>query len=98
MKDGYRTASTVQPTQLNHVARANLIAGGFIGIAVEASTRANFDYPEDFSLTLMTTGPARMPPMAPCCGPRHPYAQPPTAFSPNEPGPLYPAHADKTGL
>lgn len=51
-KEGYQTASTTQSASFNGATFGNLIAGGIIGIVVDASSGANFSYPPDIRMDL----------------------------------------------
>ncbi len=44
-KPGYQTARTVSASSFNGWTFGNLVVGGLIGVAIDASTGANFDYP-----------------------------------------------------
>lgn len=58
------------PTTYNHISEfggatfANAIVGGFIGVAVDAASGANFPYPAEFVINLQPTGgpPVTQPP------------------------------------
>lgn len=43
-KDGYPTVSLVVPSQFHAATFGNIIAGGVVGVVVDASTGANYEY------------------------------------------------------
>jgi hypothetical protein len=43
-KDGYPTTAIVVPSKFHAATFGNIVAGGLIGVAVDASTGANFEY------------------------------------------------------
>lgn len=62
VKDGYQTATVTITPAFNGVTFGNLIAGGIIGFAVDASTGASYTMREDIRLDL---APAVAPVVAP---------------------------------
>jgi len=46
-KAGYQDATVVIPPHFNGATLGNVIAGGVIGIGIDAATGANFNYPEN---------------------------------------------------
>ena len=63
-KDGYQDASLVVPPHFNGATLGNVIAGGVIGIGIDAATGANFNYPENISVPMTATGAMATPPPA----------------------------------
>ena len=50
--DGYKTAHRNIESHFNGATAGNVIAGGIIGIGIDAATGANFNYPADATLEL----------------------------------------------
>lgn len=63
-KDGYQTATTVHAPSFGGATFGNLIAGGVIGVVVDAASGANYSYPDDIRLDLAANPGLAMPPMA----------------------------------
>ena len=57
-RDGYQDASTVVSPHFNGATFGNVIAGGIIGVGVDAATGANFNYPENVSIPMSPLAPA----------------------------------------
>ena len=55
-KPGYREAKMSYSPKFNGTTFGNIIAGGVIGVAVDASTGANYEYPNQVSITLTPLG------------------------------------------
>jgi hypothetical protein len=51
-KSGYQDASTVISPHFNGATAGNILAGGVIGIGIDAATGANFNYPETISVAM----------------------------------------------
>lgn len=49
-KDGYQTATTVHAPSFGGATFGNIIAGGVIGVVVDAASGANYSYPDDIRL------------------------------------------------
>ena len=60
-KDGYQTATVTHPPRFSGATFGNIIAGGVVGVIVDASSGANYTYPEDIRLDL-AQNPAPRPP------------------------------------
>jgi len=60
-KDGYQTATVTHPSSFSGATFGNFIIGGGVGFIVDASTGANFSYPEDIRLELAQAAPPRGP-------------------------------------
>ena len=84
-KDGFRDAHTTIPSHFNGATAGNIIAGGVIGLGIDAATGANYNYPTEFAITMT---PADSQPMATLPGPTTPPTPPDGAASP---GPNPPA-------
>ncbi|MEJ0026179.1 MAG: hypothetical protein WDN01_09145 [Rhizomicrobium sp.] len=50
--DGFKDAHTVVASHFNGATVGNVLAGGIIGIGVDAATGANYNYPEKVDVTL----------------------------------------------
>jgi hypothetical protein len=61
-KEGFETASATHASKFNGATFGNLLAGGVIGLAIDASSGANFTYPSDIRLQLAALPPAPLPP------------------------------------
>src|ERR1700733_7161089 len=61
-KAGYQDASAVVSPHFNGATLGNVIAGGVVGIGIDAATGANFDYPEDIAVPMIPLGPYAAPP------------------------------------
>src|ERR1700733_4201085 len=64
-KDGYQDASLVVPPHFNGATLGNVIAGGVIGIGIDAATGANFNYPENISVPMTPIGASAAPVVPP---------------------------------
>jgi hypothetical protein len=51
-KSGYQDAATVISPHFNGATAGNILAGGVIGIGIDAATGANFNYPETISVAM----------------------------------------------
>ncbi len=67
-KDGYEAAKTVIPSSFNGVTAGNILAGGLIGIGVDAASGANFNYPDDTTIPMVPVSPMAAAP-APATAP-----------------------------
>lgn len=63
-KDGYQTATVAHPPSFSGATFGNIIAGGVIGVVVDAASGANYSYPDDIRLDLAVNPGAALPPMA----------------------------------
>jgi hypothetical protein len=62
-RDGYQDASTKISPHFNGATLGNVIAGGVIGVGIDAATGANFNYPDKFDVPMMAVAmPAPMTP------------------------------------
>jgi hypothetical protein len=68
-KDGFVDATKIVPSHFNGATVGNVLAGGIVGLAVDAATGANFNYPDKVDLPMTTVGessaealPATVPP------------------------------------
>lgn len=63
-KDGYQTATVARPPSFGAATFGNIIAGGVIGVVVDAASGANYTYPDDIRIDLAANPAPAMPPMA----------------------------------
>jgi phosphoketolase len=65
-KDGFKDAHTTIPSHFNGATAGNILAGGVIGIGIDAATGANYNYPTEFAVTMVPTDApiASLPPPA----------------------------------
>jgi hypothetical protein len=64
-KAGFQPGAGVLPSGTQMMTAGNLILGGVIGLAVDASTGAMNNYPEQLTVTLTPETPVAVPPPAP---------------------------------
>jgi len=55
-KDGYQTATRTVESKMEGTTGGNVLAGGFVGLGVDAMTGAMFKYPETIKLELQPIG------------------------------------------
>ena len=72
-KAGYQQATVVHAPSFSGATFGNIIAGGVIGVVVDASSGANYSYPSDIRLALAATPPPSV-------------ALPPISLAPQAPG------------
>ena len=65
-KDGYADATQNIPARFNGATLGNVIAGGIVGIGVDAASGANYNYP---ALTMVSLVPVGSAPAAPSLPP-----------------------------
>lgn len=63
-KPGFQTATVTKAPSFGAATFGNIIAGGVIGVVVDAASGANYEYPADIRLDLATEAPAVLPPLA----------------------------------
>ena len=69
-KDGYQDAIQTIPSHFNGATAGNIIAGGLIGIGVDAASGANYSYPDTPTMiTLVPVAAASATPSAPASAP-----------------------------
>ena len=51
-KDGFKEARTTIPSHFNGATAGNILAGGVIGLGIDAATGANYNYPTEFAVTM----------------------------------------------
>ena len=51
-KDGVKEAHTTIPSHFNGATAGNILAGGVIGLGIDAATGANYNYPTEFAVTM----------------------------------------------
>ena len=84
-KDGYQTATVSRAPSFGGATFGNLIAGGVIGVVVDAASGANYSYPDDIRMDLAANPAPAVPPMAlqaPPSGPDAPIRLMPVAVQP----------------
>jgi hypothetical protein len=65
-KDGYQSASVSESPKFVGTTFGNIIAGGVIGVAVDAATGANYEYPSEVRLDMTPiVSPITMAPQPP---------------------------------
>ena len=57
VKDGYENATATVAPMFKATTFANVIAGGLVGVAVDAASGANYDYPPVYELPMTPTAP-----------------------------------------
>lgn len=82
-RDGFKDAHATIPSHFNGATAGNIIAGGVIGIGIDAATGANYNYPTEFAVTMV---PSDTQPMASL-----PAAAPPTPSGETKPADAPPA-------
>ena len=63
-KPGYQTATVTHSPSFGGATFGNILAGGVIGVVVDAASGANYEYPADIRLNLAADGPVGLPPIA----------------------------------
>lgn len=63
-KDGYQTATTAHAPSFSGATFGNIIAGGVVGVVVDAASGANYSYPDDIRIDLAANPGLALPPMA----------------------------------
>ncbi len=87
-KDGYQTATVSRAPSFGGATFGNIIAGGVIGVVVDAASGANYSYPDDIRVDLAASPAPATPPMAlqaPSNGPDAPIRLMPVAAQPETP-------------
>lgn len=87
-KEGYQRATVVHSPSFSGATFGNLIAGGVIGVVVDASSGANYSYPTDIRLELAEKPAEALPPLSLNAPGSVPRAMPVAARSSVQPGPL----------
>lgn len=64
IKEGFQTAVISHSSSFNGATFGNIIAGGVIGVLVDASSGTNFNYPTDIRLDMAATSPSAFTPVA----------------------------------
>jgi len=62
-KEGFQTATVAHAPSFGAATFGNIIAGGVIGVVVDAASGANYTYPDDIRIEMAATAPT-LPPMA----------------------------------
>jgi len=65
VKDGYENASTTIAPEFKTTTLGNVIAGGLVGVAVDAASGANYEYPPVYELPMTPTAPPAVTQPAP---------------------------------
>ena len=84
-KDGYQTATVSRAASFGGATFGNIIAGGVIGVVVDAASGANYSYPDDIRMDLAAIPAPAAPPVAlqaPPGGPDAPIRLLPVAAQP----------------
>ena len=63
-KPGFQTATVTKEPSFGGATFGNIIAGGVIGVVVDAASGANYEYPGDIRLELAAEIPPALPPLA----------------------------------
>ena len=63
-KEGYQTATVSRPPSFGAATFGNIIAGGVIGVVVDAASGANYTYSDDIRMDLAANPVPATPPMA----------------------------------
>ncbi len=63
-KDGYDQATQTVRSEFNGMTAGNIIAGGLIGVGVDAASGANYNYPQSIEVPMTKTGSASAAPAA----------------------------------
>ncbi len=63
-KDGFQTATVVKAPSFSGATFGNIIAGGVIGVVVDAASGANYSYPDDIRLDMAANPLPSLPPLA----------------------------------
>ena len=71
-KPGFQTATVTKAPSFGAATFGNIIAGGVVGVVVDAASGANYEYPSDIRVDLAAETPPAAPPLAlqaPAVGP-----------------------------
>ena len=63
-KPGFQTATVTKAPSFSGATFGNLIAGGVVGVVVDAASGANYEYPADIRLDLAAEALPALPPLA----------------------------------
>ena len=63
-KPGFQTATVTKPPSFGGATFGNIIAGGVIGVVVDAASGANYEYPGDIRLDMAPEAAPALPPIA----------------------------------
>jgi len=63
-KEGFQTASVAHASSFSGATFGNIIAGGVIGVIVDAASGANYSYPADIRIDMAANPMPILPPMA----------------------------------
>jgi hypothetical protein len=55
-KDGYQEATATIPSSFNGATAGNIIAGGLIGVGIDAASGANYEYPPSTHIPMTRVG------------------------------------------
>jgi phosphoketolase len=79
-RDGFKDAHATIPSHFNGATAGNILAGGVIGLGIDAATGANYNYPTEYAITMMPAEAAPMNSMpAPATPPTPADAAPPAS-------------------
>jgi len=60
-RDGFKDAHATIPSHFNGATAGNILAGGIIGIGIDAATGANDNYPTEYAITMTPDDAAPVP-------------------------------------
>ena len=63
-KEGFQTATVNRAASFSGATFGNIIAGGVVGVLVDAASGANYSYPDDIRLDMAANPGASLPPVA----------------------------------
>jgi hypothetical protein len=61
---GYQSATVTESPKFQGTTFGNIIAGGIVGVIVDAASGANFEYPSEVKITMAPDPAAILPPVA----------------------------------
>jgi hypothetical protein len=73
-KDGFQTATVNHAPSFSGATFGNIIAGGVVGVIVDAASGANYSYPDDIRMDMAANPGASLPPIASASAPSGPDA------------------------
>jgi phosphoketolase len=81
-KDGFKDAHATIPSHFNGATAGNILAGGVIGIGIDAATGANYNYPTEFAVTMVPSESAPIASLPPPATPPTPADAKPAEATP----------------
>ena len=82
-KDGFQTATVSHAPSFSGATFGNIIAGGVVGVIVNAASGANYSYPDDIRMDMAANPGASLPPIASQSGLDAPIRLRPVAAGPD---------------